>query len=62
MIYNDSGIIDYFISTAELPCLPLLIRDDLSLGSYHKFMTFSFQVTEDLPKQTNLMALKEAKR
>ena len=44
MTFNGSSIIDYFISTTELPCPQLLIRDDLSLDSYHKFMILSFQV------------------
>jgi hypothetical protein len=50
MTINGSSIIDYFISTTELPCPQLLIRDDLSLDSYHKFMTLSFQVAISLPR------------
>ncbi|PHZ15990.1 uncharacterized protein RHIMIDRAFT_288893 [Rhizopus microsporus ATCC 52813] len=45
MNYSGSSIIDYFISTTELPYSNLIIRDDLSLGSYHKFMTLSFQAS-----------------
>ncbi|KAG1494654.1 hypothetical protein G6F54_007726 [Rhizopus delemar] len=50
MTYNGSSIIDYFISTTELPYPQLIIRNDLSLDSYHKFMTFSFQVTTASPR------------
>ncbi|CEG83300.1 hypothetical protein RMATCC62417_17247 [Rhizopus microsporus] len=45
MNYFGSSIIDYFISTTELPYPSLIIRDDLSFDSYHKFMTLSFQAS-----------------
>ncbi|EIE83594.1 hypothetical protein RO3G_08299 [Rhizopus delemar RA 99-880] len=41
--YHGNSIIDYFISTTELTEPKLVIRDDLSLDSNHKFMTLSFQ-------------------
>ncbi|PHZ17195.1 uncharacterized protein RHIMIDRAFT_288140 [Rhizopus microsporus ATCC 52813] len=52
MTFNGSSIIDYFIVTTELPYPQLLIRGDLSVDSYHKFMTLSFQLTT-LPSRTN---------
>ncbi|PHZ17460.1 uncharacterized protein RHIMIDRAFT_253995 [Rhizopus microsporus ATCC 52813] len=50
MTFNGSSIIDYFISTTELPYPQLLIRGDLSLDSYYKFMTLSFQVATPPPR------------
>ncbi|KAG1442210.1 hypothetical protein G6F55_013032 [Rhizopus delemar] len=41
--YHGNSIIDYFISTTELIEPQLVIRDDLSLDSNHKFMMLSFQ-------------------
>jgi hypothetical protein len=53
MTFNGSSIIDYFISTTELLFPQLLIRGDLSLDSYHKFMTLSFQAAIS-PPRTNV--------
>lgn len=44
--YQGNSIIDYFISDTELQSPHMTIRDDLSLSSYHKFMSISF----DLPQ------------
>jgi hypothetical protein len=39
MTYRGNSIIDYFISTSELTSPQLITRDDLSLNSYHMFIT-----------------------
>ena len=40
--YSGNSIVDYFLSTIELSSPSLIVRDDLSLESTHKLLTFSF--------------------
>lgn len=50
--HNGSGISGYFMSTTNLHSPQLIIKDDLSMESNHKFMTLSFQMA--LPSVSEL--------
>lgn len=69
--YQGTSIIDYFLSNTELDSPSLFIRDDLSLRSNHKFMSFTFHLpqlysfqglsNEIARSQWNLRKLKKTK-
>ena len=47
--YSGHSIVDYFLSTIDLSSPTLTVRDDLSLESTHKLLTFSFQMPSFTP-------------
>ncbi|CEG84184.1 hypothetical protein RMATCC62417_18027 [Rhizopus microsporus] len=47
--YSGHSIVDYFLSTINLTSPTLTVRDDLSLESTHKRLTFTFQMPSFTP-------------
>ncbi|KAG1582842.1 hypothetical protein G6F48_008896 [Rhizopus delemar] len=47
--YSGHSIVDYFLSSIDLASPTLTVRDDLSLESTHKLLTFSFQMPSFTP-------------
>ncbi|CEP13597.1 hypothetical protein [Parasitella parasitica] len=47
--YSGNSIVDYFLSTIDLENTRVIVRDNLSLESTHKLLTFSFLIPSFLP-------------